>query len=242
MRLLLTRPLADAAPLARRLRDEGHEVLLAPLLEIRDLADVSLDIEGVQAVLLSSANGARALARAAAGSEAVLSLPAFAVGEASARAAREAGFDSVESAGGDVADLAELASQRLGPGDGALLHVAGTRRAGDLTGALGRRGFEVRRAVLYEAVAAETLPDDCAAALAQGRLDAVLFFSPRTAASFARLVGGSGLQAGCRNLVAFCLSPAVAAKLEEIRWRRIAVARRPEQDHLLQLLREEMQG
>jgi uroporphyrinogen-III synthase len=166
-------------------------------------------------------------------------LPAFSVGAASARAAAEAGFTRVESAGGDVDDLGALVTRCLNPAAGALLHVAGSRRAGDLAGALGARGFEVRRAVLYEAVTVTALPSDAAAALAERRLDAVLLFSPRTAATFARLISTAGLAPACRDLTAFCLSQAVAAKLTEMDWRRIAVARRPEQEHLLALLREE---
>ncbi len=238
MRLLLTRPVEDAAPLAALLREQGHEVLLAPLLEIRELAAPAPALDGVQAVLLTSANGARALARAAV-DPATFSLPAFAVGEASAEAARQAGFTSVESADGDVAGLARLVVERLRPDAGALLHAAGTRLAGDLAGDLAGHGFEVRRAVLYEAATATALPEAAVTALTESRLDAVLLFSPRTAATFARLVAQAGLAAACPKLIAYCLSPAVAAKLAGLDWRRIAVARRPEQEHLLGLLLEE---
>src|SRR3546814_1455751 len=48
-------------------------------------------------------------------------------------------------------------------------------------------GFTVRRAVLYEAAAATALPAPVAMAFAAGQYDAVLFFSPRTAATFATL-------------------------------------------------------
>src|SRR3546814_11471173 len=56
-------------------------------------------------------------------------------------------------------------------------------------------GFTVRRAVLYEAAAATALPAPVAMAFAAGQYDAVLFFSPRTAATFATLA----LAAGCAD-------------------------------------------
>ena len=59
----------------------------------------------------AAANGARALARATQRRD----LPVLAVGDATARAAREAGFESVTSAGGDVGDLAPLAAARCAP-------------------------------------------------------------------------------------------------------------------------------
>src|SRR6185437_1733472 len=102
----------------------------------------------------------------------------FAVGDASAAAARLAEFRSVASAGGDVADLAALVAARLSPQQGALVHIAGSEVAGDLAGTLGRAGFSLRRAVLYEARAATALPDEAAAALRQGALDVALFSLP----------------------------------------------------------------
>ena len=107
MRILVTRPQPDADNTARLLRESWHEVIIAPLLEIvaTDIPE-SFDLTGIQAVLITSANGVRALA--AATSERTIRV--LAVGAASAEAARALGFVRVENAGGDVASLAELVS------------------------------------------------------------------------------------------------------------------------------------
>ena len=65
MRILVTRPQPDADNTARLLRESGHEVIIAPLLEIvaTDIPE-SFDLTGIQAVLITSANGVRALAAA----------------------------------------------------------------------------------------------------------------------------------------------------------------------------------
>ncbi|MEE8274408.1 MAG: uroporphyrinogen-III synthase, partial [Alphaproteobacteria bacterium] len=98
MRVLITRPREDAEALAEALAVRGVEALVEPLLEIVPLNPGDFDLAGVQAALLTSANGARALA-AATGSRDV---PVLAVGEATAAAARAAGFAEVAVAGGDV--------------------------------------------------------------------------------------------------------------------------------------------
>jgi len=232
MRVLLTRPREDAEPLAALLAERGIDSLIEPLLEIVPRADAGLDLDGVQALLLTSANGVRALAELTPERR----LPLFAVGDATAQAAREAGFERVASAGGDVDDLARLVIARLDPRDGALCHVAGSAVAGDLGGRLEAAGFATRREVLYEARPRRALSPAATAALAGGGLDAVLFFSPRTAASFVTLAAGAGLREACKGLAAFCLSPAVAAAIEELPWRAVRVAERPTQAALIQLL------
>lgn len=224
MRALVTRPIEDAEPVAKRLLEAGIEPVLEPLLSIVFLPAPDLDLSDVQALLFTSSNGVRAFARVAKARD----LPVFAVGDASARAARSEGYAEVESAGGNVDDLARLVAQKLNPGAGALLHVAGSVVAGDLAGALSSGGFEVRRAILYEARPASALSDNVVNLLRGNGIAMALFFSPRTAAAFVTLALKAGLAASCRNVVAMCLSPAVAKAVAGIEWRDVRIARRPE--------------
>src|ERR1044071_9292646 len=130
LRALITRPRAEAAGLADALASRGIEAIVEPMLDIHYRDAPAPDLAGVQAILCTSANGARALARLSAERE----RPVFAVGDSPAGRARAEGFVRVESAGGNVADLARVVRERLRPGDGPLLHVAGTEIAGDLAG------------------------------------------------------------------------------------------------------------
>ena len=235
MRALLTRPRADSETLAETLARRGISSLIEPMLDIVPTADGPPDLAGVQAVLITSANGARALAAALGADRAT---PLLAVGQSSAQAARAAGFRRVEPAGGDVASLAALVAARLKPAAGALLHVTGRDQAGDLAGDLARDGFTVRRAVLYEAHAARALSAAAARALTEGTIDLALFFSPRTAEAFAGLVRSAGLAPTMGRIVALCLSPAVAESARVLDWREVRTARRPELDALL----DELEG
>lgn len=229
---LVTRPDPDAGPVLEALAARGVGGLAAPLMRIAWRDVMAPELDGVQTILFTSANGVRAYVRLSARRD----RPVFAVGDATAAEARAAGFARVQSAGGDIHDLAALLARRCRPRDGALLHVAGSHVAGDLGALLAEAGLTVRRAVLYEAVAADRLPETAATALRTGRVTGVLFFSPRTAALFARLVVAAGLVQCLKPLTALCLSPAVASRLDGLGWRDVRVAPRPDMPALLALL------
>ena len=233
MRVLVTRMRPEADHLADLLVAQGHEALIEPLLEILpvqgDPASLLGDLAEVQALLFTSANGVRAFAALSD----VRSLPVFAVGDSTAAAARAAGFATVESAGGDVEDLAALVGRRLDPMQGALFHAAARQVAGDLKGALEVRGFRLRRAVLYEAVAVSTLSPATLDALRARDVDAVLLFSPRTGETFVRLVREYDLIASLVPCRAVCLSAAVAATVDALDWAGVEIAEQPTQEALL---------
>ncbi len=226
---LITRPEEDAAPLASALAALGAETSLEPMLTIVPLDGPPLDLAGVQALLVTSANGLRAFARRSDERR----LAVYAVGDASARTAREMGFETVESAAGDVDALADLAIRRARSGGGALLHVAGTAVAGDLKGRLEAAGLRYRCDVLYEARPSERLSSATVAALESHALDGILFFSPRTARAFVKLVEQAEAETLLRPVTAFCLSPAVAAAAAAAPWGGMEIAERPDQETLL---------
>lgn len=234
MRVMVTRPREDAAGLVAALTARGHQALLEPLLTIvpRARVDWPQGHAQAQALLISSANGARAFARL----DSRRALPVYAVGEASAAAARALGFGSVSSADGDVDDLADLVQRAVDPAGGPLLHPAASKPAGDLQGALGGKGFTVLRAVLYEARPAERFSPQSTRAISEGSVDVVTLLSPRTAAAFAGLIAAAGLAPACGGMAALCLSSAVAAAIDGLTWRQVAVAARPDQGALLAAL------
>ena len=227
LRALVTRPRHEAATLAALLAERGIDAVMEPMIDIVDRAAAPPDLAGVCAILCTSANGVRALAQAS-GERGV---PVFAVGDATARAARAAGFYRVESAGGDVEDLARLTAARLRPAEGRLLHVAGSEVAGDLAGRLGAAGFIVDRAALYEARAAVTLTPETADLIDRGKIDLALFFSPRSAAIFARLA--SPLATGLSAAAAISISVAADAALGDLPFRERLIAAAPTQTALL---------
>ncbi len=239
MRILVTRPQPDAAAFAAVLAARGIDSMQEPLLDVRFGISALPALEGVQAVLLTSANGARALRAACAGGlpPALSGLPAWAVGAASAQAAAEAGFAAVRHADGDAAALAAAVAEALSPAAGALLHVRAQHVAGDLSGALERRGFVIRPALLYATQPRPALSPAVQRALRNGSLDGVALFSPRTAKAFARLLASAGLDGHAGEIDAFCLSRAVAgAAAAGLAWRDVHVAQAPRSEVLADLV------
>jgi len=231
-RLLITRPAEDARPLFDRLHDLGIDCLAAPMMEIVYLKGAALDVDNVQGFLLTSANGVRALAARTDRRD----IPCFAVGDATAREARVQGFLAVESADGDVGDLARLVCGKCRPDAGELLHAAGTVSAGDLSGTLADAGFTVRREILYEARTLDALTPDACSALKSGALDGVVVYSPRTARHFCALVEAAGLSPALGHLTLFALSDNVNAAADGS-WKKRIVAAHPDQESLLQVVR-----
>ncbi|HEY7609289.1 MAG TPA: uroporphyrinogen-III synthase, partial [Alphaproteobacteria bacterium] len=167
-------------------------------------------------------------------------LPVYAVGDATAAAARAAGYADVVSAGSDAAGLAALLAGRIDPAKGPLLHPAGADQTGDLAGPLRPHGFDLKQAVVYRAAPVPELPPAARAALASGALAGVALFSPRSAEIFADRAEAAGLAAKLAELDAFCLSPAVAAALAgKAAWRAVRIAAKPNAEALVALIRAE---
>lgn len=231
-RLLVTRPIEQAEPLADRLRAQGHQVLVEPMLRVRFLEAALPSLDGVQALLLTSRNGVRALAQATDRRD----IRVLAVGDATADEARAAGFEQVESADGDASALVDHATRALRPEDGAVLHISGFDVAVDAAAELAARGFQADRAVLYEADVADALSPAAHQALSEQSIDAVLFHSPRAAKTFGQLVDDAGLNLRLRSVTALALSEQVADAIRHLDWQSIRVAAQPNEAALLALL------
>jgi uroporphyrinogen-III synthase len=88
VRVVVTRPREQAVPLVERLEALGHEVVLCPLIEVEPLGDAPIDVTAYDWVIVTSANGARELARRRRGKPKSLA----AIGPGTAAALRERGL------------------------------------------------------------------------------------------------------------------------------------------------------
>ena len=232
MKILLTRPLEQAARTKERLEALGHIVDLAPMMKVRFLKIPDLP-EKVGGLIFTSQNGIKA----AEGLPLDSSLPAFCIGDSTSKAARAAGFSDVRTAGGNADALYHLISADYDPEKTSLLHLAGRHIAGNLVERLRADGYVAHRITAYEAKAVRSLSAHVVRRLAESSYGAILFYSPRTAKIFAELVRG-----GLEKTVAVCLSPAVAKAMPDLCWKRILLAKMPTERHLLGALAELQQG
>lgn len=224
-RVWVTRAEPGASATAARLQAMGFAPLVAPLLTLQPV-EAAIDLAGVTALAFTSTNGVSAYVTREAGRD----LPVFTVGEATAKAARKAGFTRVQSARGDVGDLGRLIAAQA-PG-GRILHPGGRDRAGDLAGHLRRHGVEAETVAIYEALAAPALPPAAAEVLAAREVAAVLIHSPRAAAVLADLAPPFDLS----EMIALGLSFACLRPVSRLPFADFAQARRPSEDALLDAL------
>jgi uroporphyrinogen-III synthase len=189
-------------------------------MKVRIVEGAALPLRMAQAILFTSANGARALARRTSRRD----IAVFGVGPQTAEAARAMGFATVVSADGDAAALADLVGSRLDPGAGLLFHAAGSETTGRLRQRLEASGFSVESEIVYAADPVPALPAAAVAALSSDILDGVFAFSPRSARILVDLVTKAELAPRCARLDACCLSAAVAEALAPLAFARVLVA------------------
>jgi uroporphyrinogen-III synthase len=230
MRVWVTRAAPEAEATARRLRAHGHSPLIAPVLGVRHLDDPAPDLAGVGALAFTSRNGVRAFAALSDQRR----LPAFAVGRATARAAKDLGFADVLCAEGDAAVLAVLIAQHAEDITGEVLHAAPEVQAGDLAGDLAARGVKARTHVVYRTESLELAAAAAAALRAEPlELDAVLVHSPQAARRLAEFIE---LQKAAAALSAFAISPAAAEPLNGLNFKALRSAPFPNEASLLKLV------
>ena len=220
------------------LEEAGHEATVEPLLSVSFANAEAIDLDGAQAVVATSRNALRALKASAAAVAEARHLPLFAVGRATAAEARALGFETVVTGAGTAAELVAHIVSVLDPAGGVLVHLAGDALARDLAGELEAHGFRVRQPVVYRMVPATAFADTTVEDLATGAIDGVLLMSPRTAAVYAALVARHSLTAAVRRLPHFCLSEAVARRLQPLGPVPTRIADAPRLEELLALIDE----
>ncbi len=223
MKVWVTRSAPGAQATATRLRDLGHEPMVAPVLVVAPL-DVRLDLNGIEALAFTSANAVRAYVSLTPRRD----FPVWSVGVSTALAARQAGFERVAAGEGDVADLAARLIADL-PRGANVMHPCALELAGDLASPLARAGIGLRPAPIYQTVIAAA---DGAILAALGSAEVVLLHSPRGARALNGLLADHPTQIER----ALCLSPAVAAALDGGKFRTVTSAALPNDTALLKLL------
>lgn len=209
MRVLVTRPKAQAALTVARLAEAGHSVLVASVTEV-DALSVIWPEGAFDAVVATSPNALRFVPPGRL--VGLVTKPLYAVGQSTAQAARDLGFTEVFASSGTATALAEGLTGPAAP-HGRLLYLAGTPRKPVLEERLRAAGRAFETVVLYRAVIAPGLPAAARQALTGGEIDAVLHHSREAASRFAKLVIADGVQGSVGGILHACLSRDVAEGL-----------------------------
>ena len=199
MRVLVTRPSDQAARTAKRLAALGHRPFCAPALEIVPIA-VPAPGGPFDLIVAASAQAFAGLAP----EPALRAAPLFCVGEKTAEAGRALGFRVAFVAPRAEALAARLAAEKA---PGSALYLAGRERKALLEDILRAAGWRLTILETYDARPVAAWPPDIRAALDNGDIDAVLHYSPRSAAAAFGLIGAGAAS----RLIHVCLSEDIAA-------------------------------
>lgn len=225
-KILVTRPEPDAHSTAARLAGLGFEPVIAPMLQF-ELRTANLpSSEGLGGIIATSTNAIRALQECNALAP-LLPLKLFAVGERTAAAATDAGFENVVTTGHNAAELVEHLKNESGTAP--LFYPHAGHVSLDLAAALAPTGRLVLSAVVYDMVPALSLDDDIITGLGT-RIPAVSLYSRRTAEIFCALVGGRLTLDQKRAVTLFALSQNVATPLLAERFARVCLADHPSEE------------
>jgi uroporphyrinogen-III synthase len=235
--ILVTRPEPENAATADTLRQRGFDVLLAPLLEFEALPIRHDDDVNYGGVVVTSASALRAI-RSHPLCGQLIALPVFAVGNRTADAARNVGFTNVLSADGDVAALRKLVTDTIPKRSRKipLLYLSGTDIAGDIVSGLASDGIAATALTVYRMIPVADLPDLVRTAFTGHVIDAVLHYSPRSAAAYVAAVRGAGLEIAGLAVLQVCISEASARVLREAGAGRLVVAERPREVAMIEAL------
>ena len=211
-KLFILRPEPGASASADKARALGLKPMVTPLFEVHPVKWIAPDPARFDGLLLTSANAVRHGGDAL---ESVKALPVYAVGEATAAAAREAGFTVEKVGGGNIDDLLDELPAAL-----RLLHPCGFHRRPPIN-----PKQKITSACAYRTKPATPGPEFRALG---GQI--VVVHSAEAAKRLAELV--LPVERRSTEIAAISQQAAVAAGLG---WKRVAIAEQPSDDAVLAL-------
>jgi len=227
---LVTRPTTESKPTGNKLEMLGHRAIYAPMLKIDP---VSFEIpDETRSLILTSKNGAR-FGLANIGEK---GRPIFAVGEQTAAVARDMGFTNITVGPGTARKLVPLLLECGVNQKRDYAHLCGNEIAYNICDVLKDEGIDAVNTVTYQTIPNRSFSPAVEEAMELGEIDAVLFYSPRTATIFEEAISETGHHDWLPNLDAYCLSPRVSDALLGP-WRKVQYAILPTEKALFGLFK-----
>jgi uroporphyrinogen-III synthase len=235
--VLITRPIAQAYKTTLKLQDLGIVSYVDPMLIVEQLPININTRQDYQAILITSANAVPALQHIQ------KRHIVFTVGDATADAVRASyPFHQVINAQGTSYDLVLLVEQRLKPQIGPLLYISGDKIHFDLTEHFKSLGFTIDRVIAYDTHPAHNFLATTYELLENNQLHSILFYSQRTAQTFANIIIQNNIQHCLKGIHAQTLSGNIAEPLSRLPFKKIKVANKPTEAALIMQLRNELFG
>ena len=231
IRVLVTRPQPGADRTAARLTSLGYEPVVLPLTQTvalsQDLPEAKPDL-----VVATSPQAFHHLSEAL--QDALAGVPVLVTGDGTAKAARQAGFGHIQTAGGNVAGLIDRLGQ-TNLSDMKAIYLAGRVRRPDLEFFLRDSAIDFELIEVYDTISVSHLTDKILEVTAGGSFASVLLTSVETVTALGGILGDDFNQA-VENALFICLSERIAEAALSRFPNPIVVAPEPTEDSLLDCL------
>lgn len=248
----VTRPKSQCHTLMQLLAERGATPLALPTIRIEPPSDRLPLATALRAlatgtftwVIFTSANAVEALVNAAtelgARDECLRAIRAAAVGDATARAARDLGLDVAIVAEEPTSEgLVAALLPRLQAGERVLYPRSAIGRE-HLPDALRASGIDVTVVEAYRTIRETEIAPDVMARLRSGRVDAIVFSSPSTVTALQAMLGPESYLIG--KVPAICAGPVTAAAVREAGLPVAAISQEPGSEAIVERLAEYWTG
>ena len=242
MRVLVLRPQVSAPGTAGRLAALGHSAVIVPLsAPVHDRDATLAALAGRHsAITITSGEAARVLQSLGDALDRHLLTTVFAVGEATGRAASEAGFRTVLAAersdGDSLAELIVAHRRDHGVPADPLLYLAGFPRSSNFEDRLDAAGVAHDTVECYRMEPIWPADDELRPALVDDPVDAVLLYSRESTRRFFELPLVAEHLDRLERTIFLCISRNVATAVPERFSKSVVVSATPDEAGLLDLL------
>ena len=229
MHILLTRPLEDCYEMIIKFKSLGKKVSHLPLLNIEKINYDEINFSDIKGIIFTSANAVKFLDIKKINKK----LQCFCVGNVTEKKARDAGFQNVIAAEGNVQNLKELILQNFDQKDGKIIYVSGEIISIDLDQQLSKEGYDIKRIINYRTIHNENFDDNFVKELKLDMPEIVYIYSQNSAENFLKFIKLNNTENLWMNTNLMCIGEKTSAILNEIKWKKIFLFNPGEEEFLL---------
>ena len=229
MHILLTRPLEDCYEMIIKFKSLGNKVSYLPLLNIEKINYDEINFSDIKGIIFTSANAVKFLDIKKINKK----LQCFCVGNVTEKKARDAGFQNVIAAEGNVQNLKELILQNFDQKDGKIIYVSGEIISIDLDQQLSKEGYDIKRIINYRTIHNENFDDNFVKELKLDMPEIVYIYSQNSAENFLKFIKLNNTENLWMNTNLMCIGEKTSAILNEIKWKKIFLFNPGEEEFLL---------
>ena len=236
--IVITRPIEDAEDYAGELQAAGFKTFVEPMLSIEALDFEVPDLKDYDGLILTSANALRIYRENVGAVD--LEISVYCVGKHTAAYAHSCGFKNVFSVDGTGADLLQFLLDDPQSKARRFLHLCGRHVAFPIAEKLKIADVSCTALPVYHTEKRSHFSDEFVSLLKSERIQAVTFFSIRTAQAFVDCVSKSESESGFSSIKSLSISKPVLECVRILPWVEAYASESPDRIGIMQLLKSKI--